>query len=234
MGITQHLVGTPAVLENRKRHDNIMTEKATIPAPTYTVNEAIGVCLAVCQRALSEVRALSRMPGPKGEIGPEGKPGPKGEPGTKGDRGEVGKIGPIGLPGIDGKDGDRGPKGEPGRNASDIGQLQEFMLEQIERTLKSGKLTTEDGGRTLRWILGDSVHEIKTAIVLDAGVWKDGTSYVQGDGVTLAGNFFIAQTATTAKPGQSVDWRLAIRAGRDARERGNDEARGIVKPIRFK
>src|SRR5262252_10500121 len=113
-----------------------MSENPTIPAPHYTLNEAIGVCLALCQRALAEVRALARLPGPRGERGPTGETGLKGE---------------------------RGPKGEPGRNATDLTYLQEYIVEQVDRMLKTGKLTTSDGGRTLRWAIGDAVHEIKTA-----------------------------------------------------------------------
>jgi integrin beta 3 len=210
-----------------------MNDKATIPAPQYTLNEAIGVCLAMCQRALTEVRALARIPGPAGETGPEGKRGPAGETGQKGERGEPGKQGPAGAPGIDGKDGARGAKGDPGRNASDLTFLQEFVLDQLERTIKTGKLTTPDGGRTLQWTLGDTVHEIKTATVLDAGVWKDGTTYLPGDGVSLGGSFFIAQLETKTKPGQSADWRLAIKRGNDGRDY-RDEGERVIKPVRFK
>ena len=183
-----------------------MSENSTIPAPQYTFNEAIGVCLALCQRCLAEVRALARIPGPRGERGPPGETGVKGE---------------------------RGPKGESGRNATDLTFLQEYVLEQVDRTLKNGKITTPDGGRTLRWILGDAVHEIKTAIVLDAGVWKDGATYVAGDGVTLGGSFFIAQTTTTAKPGKSDEWRLAVKRGTDGRDARSDEKRA-AEIIRFK
>ena len=210
-----------------------MSENQTIPAPQYTLKEAMGVCLAMCQRALIEVRALARIPGPPGEIGLEGKRGLRGEMGEKGDRGESGKQGAIGPPGIDGKNGERGPKGEPGRNASDLTFLQEYIGEQVERTFKTAKVTTSDGGRTLRWAIGDMVHEIKTAIVLDAGVWKEGTNYVAGDGVTLGGSFFIAQTMTTAKPGKSDEWRLAVKRGTDGRDARLDEKR-ILEPIRFK
>jgi integrin beta 3 len=213
-----------------------MNEKATtIPTPQYTLNEAIGVCLAMCQRALMEVRALARLPGPPGEIGPEGKRGVPGETGQKGERGEPGKPGAIGPAGIDGKNGERGLKGEAGRNASDLTFLQEYIVEQVERTFKTGKMTTPDGGRTLRWTIGDIVYEIKTAIVLDAGIWKEGTIYNPGDGVTLGGSFFIAQIKTTARPGKSDDWRLAVKRGTDGRDAQQyDEAQVIRQPIRFK
>jgi hypothetical protein len=177
-----------------------------IPAPQYTLFEAIGVCLAMCQRALSEVRALELLPGPKGERGEQGKQGPPGE---------------------------RGVKGETGRNASDLTFLQDYVVEQVGRAIKTASVTTSDGGRTLRLAIGETVHEIKTAIVLDAGVWREGTTYAHGDGVTLGGSFFIAQADTAAKPGQSDDWRLAVKRGADGRDFRPEQER-TVKPVRFK
>ena len=171
----------------------------TIPVPQYTLHEAIGVCLAMCERALAEIRALARLPGPRGEQGPEGKQGPIGE------RGEA------------------GARGEPGRNASDLNYLQNYAGEQVARALKTATMTTPDGGRTLRWTVGDSVHEIKTALVLDAGVWKEGQAYVPGDAVTLGGSLFIAQAETTAKPGKSDEWRLAVKRGTDGRDARQQE-----------
>ena len=94
-------------------------------------------------------------------------------------------------------------------------------------------MTTPDGGRTLHWAIGDAVHEIKTAIVLDAGVWKEGASYVPGDAVTLGGSLFIAQCSTTAKPGKSDDWRLAVKRGSDGRDARQEEKR-TLEPVRFK
>ena len=175
-----------------------------IPAPQYTLNDAIGVCLAMCQRALAEVRALARMPGPPGEIGPEGKRGPPGE------------------------------KGDPGRNAADLDYLQNMINQRVERTIKATSFTTPDGGRTLLWAIGEATHEIKTAIVLDVGVWKEGMTYVPGDGVTHAGCFFIAQVETKAKPGgQEEEWRLAVKCGRDGKDYRPEERRK-PEPVRFK
>lgn len=178
-----------------------------IPAPQYTLHEAIGVCLRMGQLALDEVRALARMPGPKGDRGEQGKQGPPGE---------------------------RGTKGETGRNASDLTFLQDYVVEQVGRAIKTASVTTQDGGRTLRWAIGETVlHEIKTAIVLDAGVWREGTAYVAGDGVSFGNSFFIAQRATTLKP-PSDDWRLAVRAGRDGRDFRPDNDKPPTKPVRFK
>jgi len=181
-------------------------ENPMIPAPQYTLIEGFGVCLAMCHRALAEVRALARMPGPPGDTGPEGKRGLQGE---------------------------RGEKGETGRNASDLTYLQDYAVEQVGRALKTATFTTPDGGRTLRWVVGEAVHEIKTAIVLDAGVWKEGASYAAGDGVTLGGSFFIAQADTAAKPGASDDWRLAVKRGNDGRDYRPEQERA-AKPVRFK
>jgi hypothetical protein len=210
-----------------------MSENSTIPAPQYTLNEAMGVCLAMCQRALTEVRMLARIPGPPGQTGPEGKagaPGARGERGDKGERGEAGKQGP---PGIDGKNGERGAKGEPGRNATDLALLQEQIEQRVERAIEAISLTTPDSGRTLRLTFGGMVREVKTALVLDAGVWKEGATYAAGDGVTLGGSFFIAQAETTAKPGKSDEWRLAVKRGTDGRDARIDEKR-VLEPVRFK
>jgi len=204
-----------------------MSEKPMIPAPTYSLIEGFGVCLALGRQALAEVRTLARMPGPAGERGP------RGEPGEKGGHGEAGPQGATGLAGLDGRDGLPGPKGEPGRPAADLGFLQNYVTEQVGRAFKTATVTTADGGRTLRWAIGDTVHEIKTAIVLDAGVWKEGTTYVAGDGVTLGGSFFIAQAETAAKPGKSDDWRLAVKRGSDGRDARPDEKRAL-EPLRFK
>jgi integrin beta 3 len=204
-----------------------MSDKpAVIPIPSYTLFEGLGTCLALARRALDEVRALARMPGP------EGKRGPKGDTGEKGDRGERGLPGAAGTAGLDGKDGVRGQKGEPGRNASDLTLLQEHIDERIGQVLKAAKVTSADGGRTLSVSLAGTVHEIKTALVLDAGVWAE-RAYVPGDGVTHGGSFFIAQVNTSEKPGKSDHWRLAVKRGADGRDWRTDEKRA-VEPVRFK
>jgi integrin beta 3 len=206
-----------------------MSEKSMIPIPQYTHNEAIGVSLATSVRALAEVRALSRLSGPQGEPGPEGKRGLTGI-GEKGDRGEQGKQGPMGPAGTDGRDGERGAKGADGRNAADLTLLQEYIDQRVERTIEAIAFTTSDGGRTLQLSLGDrKIREIKTALVLYVGGWKDATRYDEGDAISNDGSIWIAKTSTNSKP-PSDDWRLAVRAGRDYRP---DEKRK-PEPVRFK
>jgi hypothetical protein len=203
-----------------------------IPAPQYTLIETLSVNLATSLRALTEVRVLQRVPGPAGETGPEGKRGLQGERGEKGERGEAGKPGPAGLAGADGKDGERGQKGEPGRNAADLTLLQEYIDQRIERMIEGSSLTTPDGGRTLRLTLGGKVFEIKTAMPLYDGVWKQDTAYVPGDVITHGGSMHIAKVETTAKPGTD-DWQLSVKRGTDGRDWRPEEKR-VAEPVRFR
>jgi hypothetical protein len=67
---------------------------------------------------------------------------------------------------------------------------------------------------------GDFVksHTVRIPALLDRGVFKEIADYQQGDGVTWGGSFWIAQKdAPEGKPGSGPDWRLAVKAGRDAR-----------------
>lgn len=55
-------------------------------------------------------------------------------------------------------------------------------------------------------------------IILDRGVFREGSDYLKSDGVTFGGSFFIAQTdAPQGKPGESDDWRLVVKRGRDGK-----------------
>lgn len=46
--------------------------KPTLPAPRYSIWQAVSAALALATRALEETRALSREPGPKGDPGVPG------------------------------------------------------------------------------------------------------------------------------------------------------------------
>lgn len=151
---------------------------SSLPAPRYSVWQAVSAALAASLRALEEVRALSRQPGPQGE---------------------------------------RGAAGERGNDA--------FQLSELD-------MSSPDGGRTIVFTFkrGDLVEtrEIKTAIVMDCGVWRDG-SYVKGDGVSWDGSFWIAQRDTSTKPGTpGSDWRMAVKRGQNGKagEPGSPGAKG--------
>lgn len=56
-------------------------------------------------------------------------------------------------------------------------------------------------------------------VVIDRGVWAEGKTFEPGDGVSYRGNYFIAGNEASGRPGlpDSKGWRLAVRAGRDAK-----------------
>jgi len=78
-------------------------------------------------------------------------------------------------------------------------------------------------GRTVRFVFakGEKEYAFKVPfpVVLDRGVFKEGTAYEHGDAVTFGGSLWIAQRATGEKPeGNNTGWRLAVKKGRDGRD----------------
>lgn len=103
--------------------------------------------------------------------------------------------------------------GTDGRDGRDGFGLDDFEVQ----------LTTPDGGRTLLLELSaggrTSVSTLRTATPLDRGPFDATKRYVAGDGITYGGHWWIAQKDTPqGKPGESGDWRLAVRRGKDAKE----------------
>ena len=111
-----------------------MSDPPTIPPPQYTLTEALSVCLAMCHRALVEVRALSQLPGPAGKAGVDGLPGP------------VGKQGPQGQQGPAGEPGERGERGAPGADARPWRHRRSYAPAQ---TYIGGDVVAHDGGSWL-------------------------------------------------------------------------------------
>lgn len=116
--------------------------------------------------------------------------------------GEVKNLGPV-----VGKDGDPGKDG--------------FGFEDLDVAYDGEKTIT------LKFSKGETVKEFPLfmPIVLDRGVYRDGSEYKPGDAVTWAGSVWIAQKDTTAKPDVSGDWRLSVKRGRDGKD-------GVVKDAR--
>jgi hypothetical protein len=78
-----------------------------------------------------------------------------------------------------------------------------------------------DGNVTLRFARGDQVKEFALRLprFKDKGVFREGEAYREGDGVTFGGSFSIAQKDNPqGRPGESDDWRLAVRKGRDGKD----------------
>jgi integrin beta 3 len=147
--------------------------------------------------------------------------------------------GDAGPPGPQGQIGDRGEKGDQGRDGRDAADLMliyshitEQVTEVVAGALKTFSINSPDSGRTLQAGFGSNVHQIKTGIPLDAGVWTERT-YAAGDSVSHGGSSWIAQKETSAKPGKSDDWRLAVKRGADGRDYRPDDKRA-TEPVRFK
>lgn len=139
----------------------------------------------------------------------------RGLDGAQGPAGPEGKPGRDGQPGIPGRDGQRGEKGDPGVNGQDgapgrDGTLEALRVKRLDD--RTWGLVRADGTA----IPGDP---LAFDVVLDRGVYRAGVTYAKGDGVTFGGSFWIAQDATSEKPGDGATrWRLAIKKGADGRE----------------
>lgn len=59
----------------------------------------------------------------------------------------------------------------------------------------------------------------KMPVVIDRGVFKSGQEYEKSDGVTYGGSYWIAKEDNPAgSPGHSDEWRLSVKAGRNAKQ----------------
>lgn len=111
--------------------------------------------------------------------------------------GEVRKVGPV-----VGKDGAPGRNGDDGLGFDDL------------------DLVETDDGVELRFVRGEVVKTFPLPVVIDRGVFKEGTAYRKGNGVTWGGSFWIAQKdGPEGKPdGPDSGWRLAVKRGQNGRD----------------
>jgi hypothetical protein len=75
-----------------------------------------------------------------------------------------------------------------------------------------------EDGAYLTFQRGDETKEFRIPTVIDRGVWREGKTYLPGDGVTWAGSFWICQEETSEKPDGGKGWRLAVKKGRDGKD----------------
>ncbi len=198
-------------------------------------------------------------PGARGEKGDKGDPGTRGEPGEKGapgGRGEKGDPGERGAPGADGKSvavEDLQPHLDAAfakwaldfeRRAADV---LERAVDRFPRP-KDGRDALEledlavshdgDGRITLRFKRGALEREFTLRVprFKDRGVYREGVDdYLMGDGVTAGGSFFISQKdAPQGRPGESDDWRLAVKRGRDGKDAAPAPVVPAASPVRVK
>lgn len=162
------------------------------------------------------------LPGARGE---KGEPGERGRDGTDGRDALQLEI----LPSIE--DAKSYPRGTYAKHAGGLWRAFEATVgmrgwECLIEGIAAESETLCDDGRTLtRRTVYTSGREFERsfsfAVVLDKGVYRAESKYAPGDAVTWAGSVWIAQrreSAAYGKPGTpGSGWRLAVKAGRDAR-----------------
>lgn len=182
-------------------------------------------------------QAVAGIPVPSdGKDGAPGRDGIDGKDGVDGVHGRNGIDGKDGADGLDGKDGESivGPEGKPGRDGRDssiagpagkdgaAGRDGKDGRDGLDGTLEGLEVVQVDerSWAFVRSADSGQIGLVKLSHPLDRGVFRDGTPYDAGDGVSFGGSFFIAQRAvTTERPEDgSGAWRLAVKRGRDGRE----------------
>jgi hypothetical protein len=109
--------------------------------------------------------------------------------------GEQKELGPV-----VGKDAEPSAPGEPGLGFDDM------------------DMVFGEDGVALVFSRGEQKKAFALPLPFDRGVFKEGTAYRKGNGVTWGGSFWIAQKDNPeGKPDMSGDWRLVVKKGRDAR-----------------
>jgi hypothetical protein len=116
---------------------------------------------------------------------------------------------PPGRDGLPGRPGTPGEDGKPG-----VG-IEEASIEHTNKRTRTLILRTSDGGRIELPIKLDGM-------VIDAEVHRAGFAYEKGDAVTHSSSYWVARCDTTATPGKSDDWRMAVKRGRDGRDAHNE------------
>lgn len=80
---------------------------------------------------------------------------------------------------------------------------------------------SDDGVLSIKFTRGDDVREFTAHLPYprDTGVYSETGEYRKGAGVTWGGSWWIAQVDDPqGKPGESTDWRLAVKRGRDGKD----------------
>lgn len=138
-----------------------------------------------------------------------------------GEPGRDGRDGQPGLPGRDGQDGKDGADGLAGKDGADGLGFDDLSVDF-------------DGERTVSLLFtrGDVVKrfDLSLPVVIDRGIYRHDEKHVRGDAVSYGGSLWIAQKdAPDGKPGESSDWRLAVKKGRDGKDgkAGERGERGI-------
>lgn len=103
-----------------------------------------------------------------------------------------------------------GKDGEPGKNGID--GLDGVGFDDMTCDIR-------DDGVYLMWEKGEVIKEARLPVPIDRGVWKEGSTYKRGECVTWGGSLFIAQEDTSDKPETGKSWRMAVKRGRDGKDK---------------
>jgi hypothetical protein len=220
--------------------------QAAFDAGFEAVKRYIDAELSALAASIAALKAIEPMPGPPGQTGESGPAGEKGERGEMGEKGDRGEVGP---------EGGRGEPGERGREGAGIAAAAITREGELMLTLSDGAVLTPgrvdgrdglsiedlsveyDGERTMTLVFsrGDKRKEIPVTFpaMIYRGIYEPGRDYARGDTVTQGGSLFIAQAVTSAKPGTSDEWRLAVKRGADGRDSRVVE-KPATEPVRFK
>lgn len=156
------------------------------------------------QSEIADLRGqLKAMPnGPAGPAGPQGERGPEGVPGRDG------RDAPP-MPGPRGEPGERGKDGRDGTNGKD-GITEERFLGELEKRFGAHESTCVQR-------IDSRIDERK---IVPWSVYQAGTEYQRGVFVTFGGSLWHCNKGgTKQKPGDGDDWTLAVKHGRDGRDR---------------
>lgn len=114
----------------------------------------------------------------------------------------------------DGKDGADGPAGRDGLDGLGFDDM--FVEYDGERSFS---LVFSRGDQEKRF-------DFKMPVVIYKGIYKEAEDHQTGDAVTFGGSLWIAQkNSPSGKPGESDDWKLAVKKGRDGKN-GADGKKG--------
>lgn len=141
----------------------------------------------------------------------------------------------------------KGEKGDPGKSVSvdDVAPIieaavarwevsferhaQQVLMQAVAQAPKpqDGEgvedIAVETEGRNVAFAFKFSSGRVVTKTIrvetpLYKGIWSPSRAYEKSDFVTYEGSAFIARRDTNKKPGDSDDWRMFVKRGRDGRD----------------
>lgn len=174
--------------------------------------------LAVEMREYVDGRLKDIPTGPVGPKGDAGNPGPQGERGPEGIAGRDGRDA-LPMPGPQGERGEKGIDGRDGKDGKDgitIEHLKAAVTEMRAELRAEIVKSIRFSGR--QWSIdGEVIATVPVPVY--RGVFQSDQQYEAGDLATFGGSVWHCNNATTEKPGTNGNWTLAVKAGRDGRDR---------------